>query len=201
MRLSMRLAAKRFPFEFRTISTKSRVSFVAGKKAPSGGAARTKEAFARRAAPNRWRWKGVMSVIDRIRRLGSIGRCLALCSARKHSRRDLIWRSLDRDQLVQDVGIAMSDMAALTRSEAPPAVLLSQRLELIGLDPRYLEVADYATWEDLRQTCARCVSWRQCARDLAQAQAQAGLADYCPNGPLIDRLLVERWQPRSSTID
>lgn len=136
-----------------------------------------------------------MSVLPRFRMLGPIGRCLALWLARQREQREPRAREFDREQLLHDLGLAMSDMEVLARPTTATVALLTQRLGLVDLDPRYLEVGDPATWQDLQSKCVGCVNWRRCARDLAQLDVQSGLASYCPNGPLIDRLLIARDRP------
>lgn len=98
----------------------------------------------------------------------------------------------ETNRILQDIGMSMSDMPALTRPRAGSDVLLPQRLRQVGLDPTYLEQADAATLRDMQRTCARCNSWRRCARDLARDNPQSGLDDYCPNSDTIDRLLLAR---------
>ncbi len=100
--------------------------------------------------------------------------------------------SVETDRILQDIGMSMSDLPALTRPHAGSDVLLPQRLEQVGLDPAYLEQADAVTLRDLQRTCARCDSTRRCAHDLARGDPQSGLDDYCPNSDTIDRLLVAR---------
>jgi hypothetical protein len=112
--------------------------------------------------------------------------------------RRLTSRELDRldvagsERLMRDIGLAMSDMSALTRPNAGPTVLLSQRLGALGLDAGYLADAEPATLTDLQRSCLRCTYWRRCARDLARGDVQAGLDGYCLNSQAIDRLLLAR---------
>ena len=111
----------------------------------------------------------------------------------RKQRRDLI--GLDRheaERILHDVNLSMSDMAAITRPHAGPEVMLPQRLELAGLDPRYIAATQAATYRDLQRSCMRCPSWRRCARDLARGDAQTGLGSYCLNSQVIDALVVGR---------
>jgi hypothetical protein len=101
----------------------------------------------------------------------------------------------EAERILQDVGLSMSDMPAITRPNAGPAVLLPQRLETVGLDPLYLKIEQSSVYHDLERACMRCTSWRRCARDLAQGDAQAGLEHYCANAQTIDALLVNRSSP------
>ena len=101
----------------------------------------------------------------------------------------------ETERLLRDVGLSMSDMPALTKPHAGPAVLLPQRLDMVGIDIRYLEQADPVTLKDLQRSCLRCASWRNCARDLARGDVQSGLDSYCLNSLLIDRLVLARGGP------
>jgi hypothetical protein len=96
------------------------------------------------------------------------------------------------ERLLSDVGLSMSDMSALTKPHAGPTVLLPQRLDLVGIDIRYLEKDDPITLKDLQRSCLRCASWRSCARDLARGEAQSGLDSYCLNATLIDQIVLAR---------
>jgi hypothetical protein len=106
-------------------------------------------------------------------------------------------RLRDVERLTRDIDAAMSDMRLLTRQNAGPDSLMPARLELLGLDPGYVRVADPDTYEALRRTCATCPSWRACARDLAPrngspGNATRGLSSYCLNAGRIDALILER---------
>lgn len=94
------------------------------------------------------------------------------------------------ERLVQDVGHAMSDMAAIARPHAGSDVLLPQRLEAIGIDPAYLQATERATFREMEIACARCTNWRRCARDLARGDVQVGLDSYCLNADTIDDALL-----------
>jgi hypothetical protein len=98
----------------------------------------------------------------------------------------------EAERILQDVGLSMSDMPAITKPHAGPAVLLPQRLEAVGLDPLYLKTERSSVYRDLERACMRCTSWRRCARDLARGDAQTGLEHYCANAETIDALLVGR---------
>ncbi len=96
----------------------------------------------------------------------------------------------EADRIMHDIGISMSDMAAISKPHAGPRVLLPQRLEAVGLDPAYLAMDPL--YRDMERTCMRCTSWRKCARDLAANDAQSGLDHYCLNAQTIDALLTNR---------
>jgi hypothetical protein len=98
----------------------------------------------------------------------------------------------EAERLLHDVGLSMSDMPAITKPNAGPSVLLPQRLETVGLDPLYLKIEHVSVYRDLERVCMRCPSWRRCARDLAQGDAQSGLEHYCANAQTIDALLLGR---------
>lgn len=98
----------------------------------------------------------------------------------------------EADRILHDLDLSMSDMPAITKSQAGPSVLLEQRLEGVGLDPLYLRIDQSAVYRDLERTCARCTSWRRCARDLAHGDTQTGLEHYCSNAQTIDALLLQR---------
>ena len=61
---------------------------------------------------------------------------------------------------------------------APFAALLGDRFRR-----RRLMVA-----ADLVRVCASCKVCRRCARDLVRGDVQAGMWDYCLNGPTLDTL-------------
>ena len=103
--------------------------------------------------------------------------------------RDLM--DLDRvevERILRDVDLSMSDMAAITRPHAGPEVMLPQRLELAGLDQRYIAAEQSKIYRDLQRSCMRCPSWRRCARDLARRNTDTGFSDYCLNAQVIDGL-------------
>ena len=96
----------------------------------------------------------------------------------------------ESERLMQDLGLSISDMAAIARPHAGPEVLLPQRLEALGLDPLYIKTVERATYRDLEATCSRCSKWRICARDLARGDVQTGMDSYCLNGDTIDHVLA-----------
>ncbi len=98
----------------------------------------------------------------------------------------------EAERILQDVGLSMSDMPAITKPNAGPSVLLPQRLETVGLDPLYLKTEQRSVYRDLERACMRCPKWRRCARDLARGDAQTGLEHYCENAATIDALLLDR---------
>ena len=101
-------------------------------------------------------------------------------------------RLRDVELLTRDIDAAMADMRLLTRQNAGPDSLMPARLELLGLDPGYVRVANPDTYEAMRRTCAACPSWRACARDLARGNATRGLGSYCLNAARIDALILAR---------
>jgi hypothetical protein len=70
------------------------------------------------------------------------------------------------------------------------------RLRQLGIDPAFVKYARTATYRDLVRVCATCKSWRQCARDLARGDVQAGMHSYCLNAPTIEPLIVD-WPERA----
>ena len=97
----------------------------------------------------------------------------------------------ERDRVLQDIGLSMSDMQALSRPHAGPEALLPHRLATLGLDAAYFEREQRSIYRDMQRTCVRCSSWRNCARDLTRGDVQTGMAGYCLNAETIDSLLVE----------
>jgi len=69
---------------------------------------------------------------------------------------------------------------------------MPERLRQLGIDPAYVKIARTATYRDLERVCVSCSSARRCARDLANGDAQTGMASYCLNAPTIDCLIVDR---------
>jgi hypothetical protein len=91
-----------------------------------------------------------------------------------------------------------NELADGTANEAHQASnLLTQRLCLLGLDTEYVRHCKPALFRDLAHTCASCRATRQCARDLARRDVQAGMSAYCPNGPSIDLLMVRCTNTKS----
>ena len=70
------------------------------------------------------------------------------------------------------------------------------RLRALGIDPVFVKYARTATYRDLERVCATCKSSRQCARDLASGDVQAGMDSYCLNAPTINSLIVD-WPERT----
>jgi hypothetical protein len=99
----------------------------------------------------------------------------------------------ETERLMHDLGLSISDMAAIARPHAGPEMLLPQRLEALGLDPLYLKKAERATYRDLEAACSRCSKWRVCARDLARGDVQAGMDSYCLNGDTLDHMLASSF--------
>jgi hypothetical protein len=84
-------------------------------------------------------------------------------------------------------------MSMTPKFESPEhAELMPRRLEQLGLDVDYLRVCRAATYQELERVCAACQGWRQCARDLAAGDVQAGMGTYCGNTPVIDELVADR---------
>jgi len=88
------------------------------------------------------------------------------------------------------VGLNSDDLVRLCYSHIGPSELLPQRLQLLGIDPEFVRHAAPTTFKDLARVCASCKASRQCARDLARGNVQAGLDGYCLNGLSIDALTV-----------
>jgi hypothetical protein len=87
-----------------------------------------------------------------------------------------------------DVGLSGDDLRHLCRNDFGPSQLLPQRLQQFGIDPEYVRQAAPTTFRDLVRVCASCKACRRCARDLARGDVQAGMGDYCLNGPMLDTL-------------
>jgi hypothetical protein len=99
-------------------------------------------------------------------------------------------------RIASDVGLSGDDLRQLCRSDFGPSHLLPQRLQLLGIDREFVMRTEPATYKDLARLCASCRATRRCARDLARGDVQAGMDDYCLNGPTIDALTVERRTTR-----
>ncbi len=93
-------------------------------------------------------------------------------------------------RILRDIDLSLSDVAAITRPHAGPEVMPPQRLELAGLDPRYIAAEQSNIYSELQGSCVRCSSWRRCARDLARGDVMTGLNSYCLNAQVIDGLVV-----------
>ena len=93
-------------------------------------------------------------------------------------------------RIASDVGLSGDDLRRLCCSHNGPSELLPHRLQLLGIDPEFVRHAAPTTSRDLARVCASCRASRRCARDLARGDVQAGMDDYCLNGPTIDALMV-----------
>ena len=100
------------------------------------------------------------------------------------------WPPGELRRLASDVGLSGDDLRQLCRAHNGPSELLPQRLRLLGIDPEFVRHAAPTTSRDLARVCASCRASRRCARDLARGDVQAGMDDYCLNGPTIDALMV-----------
>ena len=67
-----------------------------------------------------------------------------------------------------------------------------QRFELAGLDGGYLNETAPELVAELKRVCATCTDAERCHHDLQLADANELVAEYCPNTPTIDALVVER---------
>jgi hypothetical protein len=108
-------------------------------------------------------------------------------------------RVLDRDPAVIEIEATMAavdqtmeDMPLITRPHAGPQVLMPLRVQRRGLDANYIKIAEPETYRELEATCEQCDTWRQCARDLAQSDADARLNKYCANTDILDRTLLKK---------
>ena len=93
-------------------------------------------------------------------------------------------------RVASDVGLNSDDLMRLCGSHIGPSELLPQRLQLLGIDPDFVRHEAPTTFRDLARVCASCKASRQCARDLARGDVQAGMDGYCLNALSIDALTV-----------
>jgi hypothetical protein len=103
---------------------------------------------------------------------------------------------MKNDGSLHDTG---TSLARLQLSELPnpfPSTLLQERLQLLGLDPGFVAMAQIETSRKLQQTCSACSSWRRCARDLSCGDETTGMECYCLNAATLDELLVEKLEDR-----
>jgi hypothetical protein len=75
---------------------------------------------------------------------------------------------------------------------ATPPPLLSKRLQLLGLDPAFVAVAQPDTLRSLSETCRDCAHTEVCAADLGVENVAVGMDTYCANGEMIDDLVIKR---------
>ena len=85
------------------------------------------------------------------------------------------------DRLTRDIDESLSGIELVTRPQAGPAVLMYERLQRLGLEPREIALAEPDLLEALEATCETCGHWRHCARDLVRPGAHSDSLDYCPN--------------------
>jgi hypothetical protein len=103
-------------------------------------------------------------------------------------------------RMASDVGLASDDLRQLCRSDHGESELLPQRLQLLGIDPEFVRQDAPPLFRDLARVCASCQASRQCARDLAHGDVQAGMTTNCLNGPSIDLLTVGRSSARHAMV-
>lgn len=96
------------------------------------------------------------------------------------------------NRIAADVGLSGDQLREHCRRDHGATELLPQRLQLLGIDPEFVRKGAPALLKDLARVCAECRDSRRCARDLASGDIQAGMSSYCPNGPSIDLLTVNR---------
>jgi uncharacterized protein YjiS (DUF1127 family) len=102
----------------------------------------------------------------------------------------------ERRHLAGDVGLSGADLRRFSCTHDGPTELMPAPLRELGIDPACVKYARTATYRDLERVCATCKSSRQCARDLARGDVQAGMDSYCLNAPTIDALIVD-WPERA----
>lgn len=79
-----------------------------------------------------------------------------------------------------------------TRLPPDPPPLLLKRLDLLGLDPKFIAAEQPALLRGLSDTCSNCAHTEACAADLAANNVAAGMDTYCANGDTIDDLVIQR---------
>jgi hypothetical protein len=93
---------------------------------------------------------------------------------------------------IRDVIVHWLGSLNAKRLIAQPPPLLSKRLQLLGLDPTYVAVAQPETLRRLSETCRNCGHTEACAADLGVDNVNAGMDSYCANGDIIDDLVIKR---------
>jgi hypothetical protein len=94
--------------------------------------------------------------------------------------------------VMRETGLTDFDLRRVGSNRPTPQELVARRLEVVGLDPGYVRAAQAATGRDLERVCGRCSEVKRCLHDLDRDDAGSRLAEYCPNTPTIDALLVDR---------
>jgi hypothetical protein len=100
------------------------------------------------------------------------------------------------EAILRDIYDSMGDMALITRPHAGPQAMMPRRMQDLGIDPVYVALAQPETYQTLQDVCTSCRHWRRCARDLARGDASSGLATYCGNAEILDRLLIKRCKDK-----
>jgi hypothetical protein len=101
-------------------------------------------------------------------------------------------------RIASDVGLSSDELLQHCRRDHGASELLLQRLQLLGIDPEFVQQDTPTLFRDLARVCASCRDSRRCARDLTRGDVQAGMSTYCPNGPAIDLLTVGPNYPRNA---
>lgn len=78
------------------------------------------------------------------------------------------------------------------RLDPSRGLFLIQRLENLGVDPDYVQVAKPELFETLSAACRNCGSTSACARDLNAPDFNDRVVAYCPNTARIDALLLSK---------
>ena len=135
-----------------------------------------------------------MQKTSMVQRLHNMRRCVrALLAGTKSVNLQRDSDAIEVNRIRNDLDANICDMSLITRLNAGPSVLLPERLRLLGLDQVYLENAQNAALQNLREVCRACDSWRRCARDLARGDATVGMERYCDNAASLDALLVRTF--------
>lgn len=129
-----------------------------------------------KSAPERDLFDRISDWLDR--RLGSSGGELSRMSDAEVAR------------AAHDIGLSRADLETLSSQPRDQALLLNQRLELLGLDAKRL--ADAGFLRDLQRTCAMCESKGVCEHDMHARPQSSDWTDYCPNSGVLTDPATER---------
>jgi hypothetical protein len=93
-------------------------------------------------------------------------------------------------RMALDLGLSEGELERLAERDDDQALLLGERLELLGLDLRTLSQQGYL--RDLERTCALCDSKDDCRHDFVARPDSDDWKSYCPNSGVLGDMLARK---------
>ena len=93
-------------------------------------------------------------------------------------------------RVARDLNLDTATLMHIAGRSSGAPILLSRRLQRLGIDPEQLRRREPAAAQDLARCCALCGSKARCARDLASKPESNRWKDYCTNEPTLTALMA-----------